>query len=353
MRVVTKRIDSASPETEVVRGLDVVRLGPPGRARAQDRRALVALAWWLRRHRRELDVLQVVMWPDAIVAAAAAGLVGKTCVLWAIRGEITAALARRTSPVARLRRGVRRRLLARAQHVTLTAQMAAEFGNVGFRPDNMVIPVPVDCRHFRPPTDEERRAARRAVGVRADAYAVVYVGHLQRRKAVDRLIDAVARLRHELPDIRLLVVGGSRGAEDDTEDALRAQVVDAGIADVVSFRGVVPDPRTELWAADVLALPSLREGMPNSLLEGLACGLPCIAPASAGGDELLNDEVGIVPLSNDPPELATAIRSLADRSTRQRFAAGARARAEQFDVDHVADAYERLYEEMARKANTR
>ena len=342
--VVTRLVDRHWARRERVAGLDVVRLGPPGRGTNADRRAVAALARWLLRNRAAIDVVQAVMWPDVVLAAAAAGLVRRTAVLWAIDGEILAALSPGSSARRHLQVAVRRSLLARTEHVTLTRKMAAELATADVRFNNTVIPVPVDRRHFRPPTPHERADARAALGVEPDAFTVIYVGHLQQRKAVDRLLDAFAALRRGVSGARLLLVGGMRGAADDTEPALRRQAHELQLGDAVSFCGIVSDPLRHLWAADVLTLASEREGMPNSLLEALACGLPCIAPASAGGDEVLDAEVGIVPPSNDPAVLAAALRQLAtDEEGRRQMGAAARRHSERFDVERVVDRYVALY----------
>jgi len=351
--VVTRRLASSWPERELVDGLDVFRIGPPGRSRLADRRSLVALAGWLRRHRAAIGILQILMWPDAILAAATAGLLRRTVVLWAIRGEIVGAVA----PTGALRGAqarVRRALLERVEHVTLTKSMAAELASTGLRAANTVIPVPVDRRHFRPPNDTEQRTARERLGIPPGTFTIVYVGHLEARKAVDALIAAIPQVRVATPSVRLLLVGGGRGARTDTEAELREQVAVGGLDDAVSFCGVVADPRGHLWAADALVLPSVREGMPNSLLEALACGLPSVAPASAGGDEVLDGATGIVPASNEPHALASALVALAsDGRNREEMRAAARRRSELFDSEHVADAYEQLYARVASTAAAR
>jgi glycosyltransferase involved in cell wall biosynthesis len=347
--VVSRRRDRSWRRREHVDGLDVVRLGAPGRSRLADARALPELLVWLARRRSDVAIVQAVMWPDAVVAAAAAGLLARTAHVWAIRGEATAALegdGARRAMQARLRRFV----FERAEHVVLTRSMEAELAAVRLARQSAVIPVPVDRGHFRPATQEERLDARRAFGLPDDAFVAVYVGHLERRKAVDRLVEAVERLANELP-IHLLLVGDVRGVRDDTRAELTTQVAAAGLQQAVSFCGVVPDPRRHLWAADVLVLPSEREGMPNSLLEGLACGLPCVAPSSAGGDEVLDAATGIVPPTNAPEALATALRRLADDAgLRGRMGVAARERTREFDVERVADRYDQLYRRMLRRS---
>jgi glycosyltransferase involved in cell wall biosynthesis len=345
--VVTRRRKANWPRTETVERLPVVRLGLPGGGHLRELHALLALAVWLARRRRRIAVVQTVMWPDAYASAALAGLLERTVVVWAIRTEISRTLGGRSSPAARLVRRIRRTLLRRCLHVALTDSMAAELDGFPGAWRRAVIPVPVDVRHFRPPSPHERDAARAELGLETSAFVAVYVGHLEARKAVDRLVGAVALLERGGGSVRLLVVGAGRGPED-THVALRQQVAEAGLAGSVTFCGVAADPRPYLWAADALVLPSVLEGMPNSLLEGMACGLPCIAPASAGGDELLDGNTGIVPPSNEPQELAAALGALAmDLPRRQRLGQAAAVSVRRFAVDAVTDRYEELYENVS------
>jgi glycosyltransferase involved in cell wall biosynthesis len=341
--VVTRRREGSWARRERLAGLDVHRVGLPGRGRLREALALIALGGWLRRRRRRIGPVATVMWPDAQIAAFAAGVLSRTVTVWAIRGEAEAALADGASAARRVMLRLRRSLFRRTPHVVLTTRMAAEIVATGAG-EPVVIPVPVDCRHFRPPSMEERADARRAVGIEPAAFVVVYVGHLEVRKAVDRLVEAFGLLLEAVPGARLLLVGGGRGTPEDTGVELRGLVGELGLAPSVAFCGVRPDPRPYLWAADALALPSIREGMPNSILEGMACGLPCVAPASAGGDEVLEAGTGIVPRSNEPGELAAALERLAtDRRLREELGRAAHARVQRYDIGSVAIAYEQLF----------
>jgi glycosyltransferase involved in cell wall biosynthesis len=326
----------------------VVRLGLAHRGRVAEAHALLSLAAWLTVRRRKVDVLQTVMWPDAWASAALAGLLRRTVVLWAIRGEASAAIRTGTSAPRRGLGRARRALLRRCVHVTLTPAMAAELEALGNTIRTEIIPVPVDTAHFRSPTPNERRDARAALGLDETAFAIVYVGHLEERKAVDRLLEAVALLAGDGIAVAIVVVGGARGLPTDTEQELRRRAAGDDLSGLVHFVGVQADPRPYLWAADALVLPSVREGMPNSLLEAMACGLPCVAPASAGGDELLDPETGIVPPSNAPGDLAAALRELAaDPARRRQLGDAARARVGRFGIDEIAELYEQLYSELA------
>ena len=221
--------------------------------------------------------------------------------------------------------------------------MKEEFVALSGRTDVATIPVPVDLAEFRPPTAEERAGARAALGLQEGAFVVVYVGHLVVRKGVGQLIDAVSALRDEGREVVLLLVGSARGG-DNTEKQLRRRVTADGLAEVVQFLGAQPDPRPYLWAADAFALASIREGMPNSILEAMACGLPSVAPRSAAGDQLLTAQTGIVPPSNDPDELRSALATLADdRDGASAMGRAARAAVAPFAVERVVDGYEHLF----------
>lgn len=352
--VLTRRLEGWLAPRQTVDGLEVVRVGPPGRGAAAEKRALLAVGRWLAARRRRTEIVQVVMWPDAAVVATLIGLAGRTALLWAIRGEIEHTLAARSTPLRRGQAMLRSTTLARVEHVVLTNTMSEEFAQVGLDFRSTVIPVPVDRAHFRAPTADERAEARVSAGVGEDTFVVVFVGHLQQRKAVDRLIDAIGRLRPTVPDVVLLIVGGARGASDDTEIPLRRQVEEEGLGDAVRFCGIAQDPRRFLWAADALALPSYREGMPNSLLEALASGLPCVAPPSAGGADVLTSETGIVPPSNEPGALAEALEELArDPGRRATMSKAALSYAERFDSERIAEEYALLYKRMANRSGMR
>jgi len=327
--VLTHRHEAAWPAREHAGGLPVRRLGPPGGADRRTKAATVAaLTRRLGRARGRVAVVQVLMDPDLALAPVAAGLGRRTVLTWATRGDAEAAFAGR-------RGALHRRLLGPCAHVALTPAMAADLAALGLTAD--VIPVPVDTDRFRPPSPAERAAARARAGLAGDEPLIAFVGHLEPRKGADRLVAALARLP---PGARLVLIGRDGGSEP----ALRAQVAAAGLHDRVAFTGPVDDVPERLWAADVLVLPSEREGMPNALLEALAAGVPCVAPASAGGDEVLAGGAGIVPPSREPADLAAALAPLlADPAARAALAVRGRQAAAAWSPAAVADRYEALY----------
>ena len=218
-----------------------------------------------------------------------------------------------------MQRRLRRAALGPGVQVALTPTIERELAAVGLRERVEIIPTPVDLSVFRPPDAGERRRARTDCGLADDEYIVLYAGLLRERKRVERLVEAVGALRATDARIRLLVVGGSLGGEEDVAEALYRQVADGGLGDVVEFVGPVDDVRPYLWAADVFVLPSDREGLPNSLQEAMACGVPCVAPRSAAGHEVMGARRG---------RRATGEQRAGDRRRDRAVAQRSRARGE-------------------------
>jgi glycosyltransferase involved in cell wall biosynthesis len=287
------------------------------------------------------------MYPDYVFGSLLAGKLRATAMLWAGQGDATDVLGPAPDPIRRIQHLARRWMLRRCIHVALTPALARELR--GLELASVVIPVPVDRQRFRPPTEAERHTERRRLNI-TDQFTVVFTGNLRTLKGVDRLIEAVRRLTEAGRRVRLLIVGAGTGATDDSEAELRAQVRSSGLERAVTFAGAVNDVVGYLWASDAFVLPSVREGMSNSLVEAMACGLACIAPVTAAGAEVLSPETGIVPPDNDPRRLSEALAWLADHPAERRAMGSAAAAVDAWSLDNVIDQYERLYASLSGRA---
>jgi glycosyltransferase involved in cell wall biosynthesis len=172
---------------------------------------------------------------------------------------------------------------------------------------------------------------------------VVFTGRLHPQKNLDVLIRAWPAVAGAT-GATLVLVG--QGPE---RDRLEAEARALGVGDRVRFTGPVDDPADLLRAADVFVLPSVAEGMSNSLLEAMATALPCVASDIGGNHDLLAPEgAGVLVADGSPEGWAEALIGLLnDPARRQRLGAAARRRVDQeYDLGRVVARYVALYRRL-------
>ncbi len=178
----------------------------------------------------------------------------------------------------------------------------------------------VDLSRFTPADDDDRRAARAALGVPQDVPLAVCVGRVTRQKGQDILLEAWAAVREQCPHALLALVG-------DGDGLLRLHVRDG---DGVLLVPAVPDTRDWLAAAHVVVVPSRWEGLPLVALEALARGRSLVCSDIPGLAEVVQDGVGAAVPPCDAGALAAAIAHRlsrpAEADAEGRAAAGAAAR---------------------------
>jgi len=241
--------------------------------------------------------------------------------------------------------GLQERLACRfADHVvTVTGRWRTRLIERGVAPERVTVTMNVaDPRHFRPGT------ARRPV---AGDFHVVYHGTLTERYGVDVLLDAVAALRRELPDLRLSVLGDG----DARTDLLRR--ADAlALADVVTFSaGMLPVEKVvaTLRTADLGVVPNRRnhftdEILPTKLLEYASLGIPIVASWTPALAADLDEGMVAFCTAGDANDLAASIRKVHDDlDERTALARAARAYAQRHDWPTVGTAYAELIEAVA------
>jgi glycosyltransferase involved in cell wall biosynthesis len=185
-------------------------------------------------------------------------------------------------------------------------------------------------------------AVRRSLGLTGGERVVLAVGRLSREKGHTHLIHAAARWR---ADARLVIVG--EGPERRDLERLARSL---GLGRSVMFTGPTSDVGPFYGLADVLVLPSLSEGSPNVLLEGMSCGLPIVATLVGGVPEIATHNVtALLGRPGSPAFLATAVdRLLADRELAARLGAAARATVRsRYTREQRAERLSGLYRELA------
>jgi glycosyltransferase involved in cell wall biosynthesis len=263
------------------------------------------------------------------------------------------------NPVRRaMRRGFMQILSRQIDCVIVNATaMQAQARAMGFESRIEIIPNGVDLQRFQTATREaERRPLRAALGIGADAHLLLAVGSLTARKGIDLAIEAWSRLSRCFPKTHLVLVGaGFDTAGKDPEKrkfARRLQELSAasGAPDRMHFTGFVDQVEDYYRAADVFLFPSEKEGMPNAVLEAMACGLPVVLTpfdslsadiGEAGRDFCLAERAA--------PALADAIEALLRDPNRRREMGNSARRwiAATMDLERTLDRYMSLYRELS------
>jgi glycosyltransferase involved in cell wall biosynthesis len=190
-----------------------------------------------------------------------------------------------------------------------------------------VIPNGVDRATFHPVSIEEKRALRAGFGLPADACIALFLGGDWERKGVRDAISATAGLQ----DVVLAIVGAG------DQDAMRAHAAAVGAAAQVHFGGMSREPERWYQAADLLLFPSRYEAFSLVTLEAAASGLPIIAHAINGTEDLVTDGTNGYLSEWGPDALrAHVVRVRDDTALRRRLSAGAVASAARYDWDRIA-----------------
>jgi glycosyltransferase involved in cell wall biosynthesis len=179
--------------------------------------------------------------------------------------------------------------------------LRARLLDMGLPPDRLhVLSRGVDESVFHP---GDRAEARSRLGVASAVRLLLWVGRMVPVKGLDVLLAACARLQQGGTTFRLALVG-----DGPLRRSLGERAVALGLGDAVMFVGSVAHDRLGDWyrAADLTVLPSRSEGVPNVLLESLACGTPFVATRVGGIPSLAGDPRSLVP-PGDAGALAEAL----------------------------------------------
>lgn len=218
----------------------------------------------------------------------------------------------------------------------------------------VTIPNGLDVRRYV--AQRGGHAFRDELGIPRDARLVLLLARVNRQKGIDYFVEAAAEVLRRFPDTHFVVVGGNfdraRGQvhpEREYRREVEAAAARLGLASHLHFTGFRDDVPAVLAEADLSVLPSLSEGLSNTLLESMAAGTPVVATRVGGTPEAIDDgEHGLLVPPRDAAALARAMSAvLGDELLARRLGARARARvAERYSFDQMARATESLYERV-------
>ncbi len=276
-------------------------------------------------------------YPDAVAVAAIARLTGRPMIAKVHGSDVNVF----TQEPAR-----RRQIcwaLGRSAHVVAVSQaLATRLVELGVDERRIaVLYNGVDPSRFYPVPQPQ---ARRELGYAEEDRIILFVGNVQASKGCMELVQAFAKLRQRVPRLKLVFVGAG-----PQQKALASECSSLGMAADVTFAGRLAHDQIVRWfgAADVFCLPSHAEGVPNVVLEAMACGTPVVATRVGGIPEVLPAYAGVMvpPKNVDALDeaLFTALHSTWDRP---RIAGHART----FDWDTNVSRLRSLIEDAAQRA---
>ena len=190
------------------------------------------------------------------------------------------------------------------------------------------------------PTKAEARAK---LNLPQSSFVVGMVARVARGKGHRLLLEVFARLQSKIPSALLLIIG------DGVElPAVKARIRNLGLKNSALAMGQRQDVPTILASLDVFCLPSLTEGMPMTVLEAMATGLPVVATKVGGIPELVEEgHTGLMVPPGASGQLEAALLALANNPARalEMGRNGRERLVKKFSLEFTLSAYEELYRE--------
>jgi glycosyltransferase involved in cell wall biosynthesis len=224
-----------------------------------------------------------------------------------------------------------------SQIIILSSRMKQYLSSKKFLlPNILFIPNGVDMRIYYPLKAHQADRGRE--------HTVICVSRLRYEKGIDVLLQAWRLVQQQDPLARLIIVGGGPLAQQFLS---MTEALDIGNS--IEFAGVQNDVAEQLRRGGMAVLPSRWEGMPNALLEAMACGLPCVATRVSGSEDIIEHGVnGLLVDVEDYHALADALLTLLHNPTltRQYGRAALATIKQRYSLDHITDLYLDLYQSM-------
>ena len=213
----------------------------------------------------------------------------------------------------------------------------------GYRPDNISV---IRNAIAQPKTMnlEESSGIREELGLTASVPLVMVLSRLNRMKGIEYFLDAASIVAAKLPETRFLIVG-----DGGIRQELESRATCLGLAGKIVFTGFRTDVPRILSEVSLSVLPSLSEGLSNTLLESMAWGVPVVATRVGGNTEIIEDGVsGLIVPPRNSAMLANAMTTLLKNpALASSFGvAGKRRIAEVFSLKRSVREIEHLYQKL-------
>jgi glycosyltransferase involved in cell wall biosynthesis len=233
-------------------------------------------------------------------------------------------------------------------YVGISEDLVQEFQAGGLNPDKIHhIPNGVDTSLFHPCPRDQRMLLREKLGLPADQPIALYVGVLDQRKNIEWLAEQWVKHRAFGTNGLLVAVGPQ--SREDTDGALRGRLAALGESHpgLFTLRDFSTDILSHYQSADALILPSLKEGLPNVVLEAMACGLPCVAARASGSRELIREgETGYTYAHDNVTEMSEALSNCLSAEGIRLGEQARKVAQTHYSIQAIANRYEALYAQL-------
>lgn len=177
---------------------------------------------------------------------------------------------------------------------------------------------------------------------------LINVGRFSPQKNHELLIRCYKKLIEKYANLKLVLIG-----EGELKGNIEKQVRDNKIQDSVLFTGNVSNVEDYLAEADVFLMTSDYEGLPLSVIEAMASGLPIVSTKAGGVVDLISDKENglLVDVGNEAEIIKAVSRLLSDEETRRRMGEKSQELAKKYSVEMMIKRYEKLYLKIGKKRN--
>ena len=335
-----------SPEYEEFEGIPLHRIRVARHRELRIPSFWISLIRFLLARRGEFDLVHAHGTLQHGSASLAAALLGKPSLLKVAMANSDIAFDRQ----GRVRGNLNRLMVSRfSSYIATTPDIQSEFGERGLDTAKVrLITNGVDTDTYRPLPAGEKVVLRARLGL-PEGPLIAYVGIINRRKNVDGILRIWSGAVHRGARGHLILIGPLPDPTDPFMNELNQFVQAHRLGDRMTFVGRQQSAAPYLQSSDVLLFPSRQEGMPNSVLEAMACGLPVVASRSAGAESLVrHGHTGFsLELTDEDTFADTVFRLTQDDALRKDLGKnGRRFVEERYSLRAVASQYVDLYRDL-------
>lgn len=174
---------------------------------------------------------------------------------------------------------------------------------------------------------DNREKNRKEFGIAEEQLVIGHIGRFNQQKNHKFLIEVFAEVLKQKPDALLMLVG-----DGEKKSEIKEQIKSFGIEESVIFTGIRSDVPTLLSAMDVFVFPSFYEGMPNTVIEAQATGLPCVIADTITKEAEVTECVNFMSLSDSAESWADKALTLFEKDKENRFCYGDKMKNAGYDI---------------------